>query len=220
MHRKSLTRFLYAAVVCAAIAQGCSDDDQAAPPVPDAGNPNRTPDSGGGGGGDATSDAPAEGAGVTYKARATIAKTSLTDAGNVTGTIDLDETNGMVKVAVTISGATPGSHAVHIHDGTSCDDTDAGAAMAAGPHWNPTDAGHGFPDAATHHVGDFGNMTVDGTGAGTLSLDVTGFNVQPGGGNLSAIGHAVIFHQGSDDGTGTNGNAGGRAGCGLVQTRP
>jgi Cu/Zn superoxide dismutase len=32
----------------------------------------------------------------------------------------------------------------------------------------------------------------------------------------SAIGHAVVFHRGTDDRTGTNGNAGSRPGCGII----
>ena len=77
-----------------------------------------------------------------------------------------------------------------------------------------------LPDGPSHHAGDFGNIVVDGTGNGTLNLAVTGFNVQPDGGELSAIGQAVIFHQGTDDGTSQPaGNAGGRAGCGIIVPR-
>jgi superoxide dismutase, Cu-Zn family len=225
MHRFALGFFFASAIGASALIYGCSDDAAGVPPEPDAGNPTRRNDSGGSssGGGDATTDAPA---GTIYKAKATIAATGLPDSGAAMGTVDFTETNGTVAVAVSISGATPGQHGMHIHDGTSCansTDPDAGAAgfaSGAAGHWNPTDAGHGLPTAPSHHAGDLGNITIDGTGAGTLTLNMTGYNVQPqpDGGALSAIGHALVFHQGTDDGTTQpTGASGTRAGCGLIQ---
>lgn len=212
--RRALSFLFVGSLLAAAIAYGCSDDQQAAPPEPDAGNPNRArPDTDSGGGKDGATDAPS----VTYKAAASLQPTGLTDAGSVTGSVSFEQTNGSIKVAITVSGATPGDHGVHIHDGTSCDATDAGPAMAAGGHWNPADAGHGLPTSPTHHPGDFGNVTIGADGTGTLTLPaVTGFTVAADGGALSAIGHALIFHQGTDDGTPPVGNAGGRAGCGII----
>jgi len=223
MHRRLLLLFLLfsSSSASTAILWACSSDDQSAPPEPDAGFPNREPfDSGSKT--DAPTDAPA---GPTYKARAAITPTSLPDAGAPTGTLDLVQTGGNVHVTLTMMGATAGMHGVHIHDGTSCaDTTNDGAVVAAGAaggHWDPGDAGaHGFPTSAVHHPGDFGNVTIAGDGTGTLTLDVTGFNVQADGGIFSALGHAVIFHQGTDDGvTQPTGNAGTRAGCGLIQAQ-
>lgn len=154
---------------------------------------------------------------TTYKARATIAPTGLADAGSPTGTVDFVETDGSVAIKVQISGATPGEHGMHIHVNGSCESTDAGAAAAAGGHWNPADAGHGFPTSTSHHPGDFGNITISPAGTGTLNLESTSFTVNGTGPN-SAINHAIVFHQGTDDGmTQPTGNSGGRAGCGVVQ---
>lgn len=222
-HRFAFAVFFLASLGVVATTYGCSDDAAEVPPEPDAGNPTRTNDSGGSSGGnDATTDSPA---GTTYKAKAAIAATGLPDSGTATGSVDFTETNGTVAVSVSITGATPGMHGMHIHAGTSCansTDPDAGAAgfaSTAAGHWDPADGGvHGFPTSASHHPGDLGNISIDGTGAGTLTLNVTSFNVQADGGTLSALTHAVIFHQGTDDGTTQpTGNAGTRAGCGIIQ---
>jgi superoxide dismutase, Cu-Zn family len=218
----STTRFVLgvfcaSAMAIAATTYGCSDNDAEAPPELDAGNPTRGNDSGrssSSGGNDATADAPVA---PTYKAKANILATGVPDAGNPNGSVDFTETNGVVAVQVSITGATPGQHGMHIHAGTSCADSDAGIAMQSGGHFNPGDAGHGYPDASAHHPGDMGNIVIDGTGAGTLSLAMTGYSVQPDGGALSVIGRAVVFHQGTDDGTTQpTGDAGARPGCGII----
>lgn len=190
--------------VCAAGAvavYGCSDDTPAVekPNASDAG-------------GKDTGPAP-----TTFKARATIAPTGLADAGTVNGTVDFTETNGQVAIAIQLSGATPGNHGMHIHANGSCEANDAGPAGAAGGHWNPHDAGHGDPSSASHHPGDFGNITIGPDGSGELNLTSNAFTVS-GTGSNSAINHAVIFHAGTDDGTTQpTGNSGGRAGCGIIQ---
>ena len=221
MHRFALGLFFASSIAIAATMYGCNDNQAEAPPDFDAGNPTRTNDSGGtssSGGNDATTDAPVA---ATYKAKANIAATGVPDAGNPTGSVDFSEQNGIVNVQVAITGATPGLHGMHIHAGTSCADTDAGIAMQSGGHFNPGDAGHGYPDAATHHPGDMGNITIDGTGAGTMTLAMTGYTVQPDAGALSVIGRAVVFHQGTDDGTTQpTGNAGARPGCGIIDVVP
>lgn len=217
MHRFAFGLFFASAIAVAASMYGCSDDQAENPPDFDAGNPTRRNDSGGSSGsGDATSDGPVA---ITYKATADIAPTGVPDAGSPSGKVDFSETNGIVAVQVSISGATPGDHGLHIHAGTSCGtDPDGGIAMLSGGHFNPGDAGHGYPDASAHHPGDMGNITIDDTGTGTLSLAMTGYTIQPDAGALSVIGRAVVFHQGADDGTTQpTGNAGPRPGCGIIE---
>src|SRR6185369_6595390 len=87
---------------------------------------------------------------------------------------------------------------------------------AAGPHWNPMKAPHGYPTAKMHHPGDFGNFTVDPSGKGTAKISTNAFNLDDTG-EMSAIGHALIIHGGTDDGAGENGDAGPRVGCGIIE---
>jgi superoxide dismutase, Cu-Zn family len=220
MRRRTLTSLFASSLVAAAIAYGCSYEALPPPPELDAASPNQPPREGGGGSGggsDASTDAPGT---APYNALAMLAPTGLADAGSVTGTVTFAESNGVVAISVVVSGATPGSHGMHIHEGSSCAATDAGPAGAAGDHWNPTGTTHGLPDSGAHHVGDFGNITIGSDGTGTLSLDATGFNVQPDGGALSALGKTVVFHQGADNGTTQpTGNSGAHAGCGPIEAR-
>ncbi len=204
-------------VVVASVSYGCSDDETRATssrgPALDGGRPDGAvaPDAA-----KADSASPA-----AIRARATLQPTGLGDAGSTTGAVDFEEKDGTVTVTVQIAGATPGDHGMHIHANGSCDTNDAGPAGAAGPHWNPPDAGHGFPTATPHHPGDFGNVMISATSTGTLSLTTKDFTVQPNGTALSAIDHAVILHQGADDGTTQpTGSSGGRAGCGVIKTLP
>ena len=134
-----------------------------------------------------------------FKAYAAITSTTLAGAvaaGNATFT----EANGEVTVVVNMTAADPVStmHGMHIHQNPSCGDNDSGAGGAivsggaAGGHWNPTDAGHGYPAAAVHHAGDMGNISIGADGKGTLTLLSKEWTVQPG--PKSVVGHALVFH--------------------------
>ena len=112
---------------------------------------------------------------------------------------------------------------MHIHQNPNCSPNDSGVdgaivnAGAAGGHWNPTDAGHGFPAAAVHHVGDMGNIMIVDGGTGKLTLVSKDWTVQPGA--KSVVGHALVFHVQADDGTSQPvGDAGSRPGCGVIVT--
>ena len=161
-----------------------------------------------------------------FKAYAAITSTTLAGAvaaGNATFT----EQNGEVTVVVNMIAADPVStmHGMHIHQNASCGDNDSGAGGAivnggaAGGHWNPTDAGHGYPAAAVHHAGDMGNISIAADGKGTLTLLSKEWTVQPG--PKSVVGHALVFHIRQDDGTSQPvGDAGTRPGCGVIGTTP
>jgi superoxide dismutase, Cu-Zn family len=194
---------------------GCSSDEPSTPtvvdPVTDSGT--RPTDSGGGGPVDS-------GGGSTFVARAILGPT--TDAGTVRGTATFTEANNEVTAVVTVTGSTAGLHGLHIHNGNNCNPTtnDAGVVTpggGAGGHWNPLDAGHGDPASGGHHLGDMGNLTVDSTGMGTLTIKSKEWRVN-GGGADSVVGHALVFHAGQDDLVSQPvGDAGARPGCGVIE---
>lgn len=132
---------------------------------------------------------------------------------NVSGTATFTEMNGMVMLTVSIQGAPPGEHAVHIHDMGDCSDP---GAMNAGGHWNPDMTMHGKWGMAPFHLGDIGNIMIGQDGTGSLTLETNLWTVGSGGKN-DVAGHALMMHEKADDFmTQPTGNAGARIGCGVI----
>jgi Cu-Zn family superoxide dismutase len=122
---------------------------------------------------------------------------------------------GKVEVKLTVEGATPGDHAVHVHEKGDCSDPEG---KSAGGHFNPKGMDHGNPTGEKHHPGDFGNLTAGADGKGTLTLTVDSLTVDSG--EVGVIGKAVIVHEKADDFmTQPTGNAGGRQGCAVIAAK-
>ena len=118
---------------------------------------------------------------------------------------------GEVEVHADLTGVPPGVHGFHIHEFGDCGDN----GNAAGGHFNPLSAPHAGPDSASHHAGDFGNVTADASGRVNARFTTRSLKVTAG--TTSAVGHAVILHANPDDlATQPTGNAGGRISCGVV----
>jgi Cu-Zn family superoxide dismutase len=119
---------------------------------------------------------------------------------------------GKVKFSIHIQGATPGEHAVHLHEKGDCSDPEG---KSAGGHWNPTSEAHGKWGTSPFHHGDIGNIVgPDGKGSLNIETDLWTIGGNPG---TDVIGKAVIVHAAPDDfKTQPTGNAGGRIGCGVV----
>ena len=133
-----------------------------------------------------------------------------------TGTATFTDAGDGVTLVIEIASAAPGVHGMHIHQVGDC----AMDGMAAGGHWDGGDTAgdptnHGLPDADTHHVGDLGNITIaaDGTGRLTAGND---FWTLADASAMDVVGHSVIFHALTDDGTMPS--AGARAACGVILT--
>ena len=133
---------------------------------------------------------------------------------HVTGKGTFEQDQGKVTLKLTIEGAEPGTHAVHLHEKGDCSAADA---TSAGGHWNPSHENHGKWGASPFHRGDIGNLEVgpDGKGKLTLTTDLWTIGGSP---ETDVIGKAIIVHAKADDfTTQPTGNAGGRVGCGVVE---
>uniref|UniRef100_C8XTB0 Superoxide dismutase [Cu-Zn] n=1 Tax=Portunus trituberculatus TaxID=210409 RepID=C8XTB0_PORTR len=138
---------------------------------------------------------------------------------NVYGELHLFRTQySGVLIRGRVSGLSPGQHGFHVH---AVGDL-SGKCTAAGGHFNPYMTTHGSPYDANRHAGDLGNIQADLHGNADVYIHDLVISLDPASpayiGNL-----AIVVHQGEDDlGRGGNadslktGNAGGRAGCGLI----
>ena len=135
-----------------------------------------------------------------------------TTSSTAQGTVHLQErSDGSVEVEIDLTGVPPGVHGFHVHEFGNC--ADAGA--AAGGHFNPMSMPHASPEAASHHAGDFGNVTAGANGEVHTSFVTRSITVSDG--PRSAVGKAVILHANRDDlTTQPTGDAGGRIACGVV----
>lgn len=203
-------------MVGAAFVWACSSSSEETGEVADAAPAETAPpstSSGSSGASSGTSGTPAK----TLKAKALIKPTS--DASTVEGTAEFTEQGAalVVKVTIASSGGPAGEHGLHIHENGNCDPVDGGAGLGAGGHWNPADAGHAYPSAGSHHLGDLGNIVIDDAGAGTTQLTFPSSGIYVHDGANTVVGHAVVFHAMRDDGvTQPVGNAGARPGCGVI----
>jgi superoxide dismutase, Cu-Zn family len=124
--------------------------------------------------------------------------------------------SGKVTLRLSVSGATPGRHGVHLHETPDCSAPDA---SSAGGHWNPAGETHGAFDAPPTHLGDLGNLDVAADGTGALERTSERWSVGTGLPN-DVVGRAVVIHAGVDDlQSQPAGNAGGRVGCGVITAR-
>ncbi len=126
-----------------------------------------------------------------------------------TQTVDGVEVDGFIE---TLDESLKG---FHVHEFGECDPPDF---ETAGGHFNPGGHSHGGPDdpADQRHAGDFGNIEFDAEGVSEFSFvdDV----VTLGAGKNDIIGQSLIVHYEEDDlATDPTGDAGPRAGCGIIE---
>lgn len=137
-------------------------------------------------------------------------------ASNVSGEAIFTETNGTVQLTATLTGLTPGEHAIHIHEKSDCSADDG---TSTGGHWNPTFGAHGkWGSQEGYHKGDIGNFIADENGNGKVEFSTNEWCIGCGDDTKDITGKGIIVHQGVDDFvTQPTGNAGGRVSCaGLI----
>ncbi len=147
-----------------------------------------------------------------------IAQIQATSEGlGVAGEATLADTPAGLQVEVHVEGASPGRHGLHIHQYGLCSDH----GNAAGSHYNPHGAPHGFlptDGIEKAHPGDLGNIDVGPDGSGHLDVVLSGVTLNSG--PNSVAGRAIILHEQPDDFGQPTGNAGGRIGCGPILLSP
>ncbi len=134
-----------------------------------------------------------------------------TTGSTVKGTVRFETQDDKLKVIADLQGLTPGAlHAFHVHQFGDCS---SGDGKSAGDHYNPQGHQHGLPSQAARHAGDLGNLQADAQGK--VHHEIVIENASIFGAN-AILGRAVIVHAKTDDGGQPTGNAGPRAGCGVI----
>jgi Cu-Zn family superoxide dismutase len=131
----------------------------------------------------------------------------------LTGTANLSEVDGGVRVMLQLANLEPGKKGAHIHEKADCSSADA---KTAGSHYNPSGHPHGLPPAEARHLGDLGNILANSDGTAQLDVVVPGATLSEGAPN-SLVGRSVVVHAGEDIGAQPDGGAGARIGCAEIR---
>ena len=152
------------------------------------------------------------------------AHANITGANGLKGTADFYEIansgNGhMMQVILSIEGAPPGIHGVHIHAVGKCEPP---RYTTAGGHFDPGPAGDPNPDTNhPFHMGDLPNVTVAASGMGMFNVYSTRITMGGPTSLFDADGSAIVIHGNLDQGiSGANGaglSGGPRIGCGVIE---
>lgn len=128
------------------------------------------------------------------------------------GKVSFEARGDGVFMVANVSGLTPNSNlGFHIHEFGKCEGPDY---KSAGNHLNPYQHQHAGPTDTRRHLGDLGNLVVDGQGRAVKELLLSN---DPK--DLELInGKALIIHAKRDDlKTQPTGNSGDRIACGLIK---
>lgn len=137
--------------------------------------------------------------------------------GGDAGTATFEQAMHGVVISLDLKNLTPGPHGLHIHETGACTPD----FKAAGGHYNPINAEHGFDTEGGYHVGDLPNISVaaDGTARGDVfvpQVSLTGPENDRYPFTLSdADGSAIMVHAQADDYRAMD-SSGDRAACGVI----
>jgi superoxide dismutase, Cu-Zn family len=153
-------------------------------------------------------------------AQGTSATAQLEDSdGNPVGSAEFVEGPNGLTITVNLQpgqqAVTPGEHGIHVHMvGSITPDFEA-----AGEHFNPTNAQHGFNNPQGPHGGDLENIIVNEDGSASYQT-LAPLLTLSGGENalLDSDGSALVIHQNADDyQTDPSGESGDPVAAGVIR---
>ena len=143
------------------------------------------------------------------------AQAELKDAqGKSLGVVRIEQTSNGLLLKGTLSGVSPGSHGLHVHEVGKCE----APFKTAGGHFNPSAKVHGMRADGGLHAGDLPNVVVPADGKVAFELFAPGLTLTPGPQSvLDADGSSLVLHAKADDYLSQPaGNSGDRQACGVV----
>ena len=138
------------------------------------------------------------------------------------GTVTFRQAATGVLVLAEVDGLAQGGHAFIIHEVGSCTPDFS----AAGDHFNPTDAEHGFihptwkrGEATGGHGGDLPNIYAASDGSARADFFTVGITLDSGPRNsvFDADGSAIIVHEKPDAYGEEESDTGARLACGVIK---
>lgn len=133
------------------------------------------------------------------------------------GTVTFRQAEHGVLVVAKLKNLSPGAHGFHIHETGAC----APDFKAAGGHYNPLGAEHGFDGAGGYHVGDLPNIHVGADGTAMSEFFVPQVTLGAADNDrypytlADADGSAMMVHAKGDD-YADMASSGDRAACGVI----
>lgn len=131
------------------------------------------------------------------------------------GEATFEETDGAVRIVVSVRGAEPGPHGIHVHERGDCS---AIGESSMGGHFAPDGHDHGLPgEPAPRHLGDLGNIDIGEDGSGRLEIEIEGANLREDDPH-SFNGRALVLHAGRDRGAAhqPSGDSGDPVACAVI----
>lgn len=144
------------------------------------------------------------------------AKVTTAD-GRDAGMVTFEQGEHGVLVVAHLKNLSQGPHGFHIHETGACTPD----FKAAGSHYNPLDAEHGFESEGGYHVGDLPNVHVGADGTAMTEFFVPQVTLTGPENDRypytldDADGSAIMIHASGDDYVRMD-SAGERAACGVI----
>ena len=141
-----------------------------------------------------------------------------TEQGQNAGTVTFEQVEHGVAITARLANLPEGPHGFHIHETGACSPT----FKAAGGHYNPLDANHGFDSPGGYHVGDLPNIYVAADGTATADFFAPQLSLMDANDRYpfslrDADGSAVMVHAQIDDyRNDPPGSSGDRGACGVI----